>query len=87
MGVITETKAEKAIESLKAYEADAATVLRHGHLTLLPAAELVPGDIVEVTVGGKVPADLRVIQLLTTSLRVDQVGWWVGVCAVDWSST
>lgn len=58
---------------MRAYEADAATVLRHGHLTMLPAGELVPGDVVEVTVGGKVPADMRVIALLTTSLRVDQV--------------
>lgn len=40
---------------------------------MLPAGELVPGDVVEVTVGGKVPADMRVIALLTTSLRVDQV--------------
>lgn len=83
VGVITETKAEKAIESLRAYEADAATVLRHGHLTMLPAGELVPGDVVEVTVGGKVPADIRVIALLTTSLRVDQV-WWhmrIAICS------
>eukprot|EP00884_Botryococcus_braunii_P019514 jgi/Botrbrau1/6246/Bobra.0129s0001.2 len=72
VGVITETNAEKAIEELKAYEADAATVLRNGRLSVLPASELVPGDIVEVSVGGKVPADLRVIELLSSTLRADQ---------------
>jgi magnesium-transporting ATPase (P-type) len=37
------------------------------------AAELVPGDLVEVGVGGKVPADTRVVQLLSSTLRIDQV--------------
>ena len=72
VGVMTETNAEKAIEELKAYQADLATVLRQGRLKVLPAAELVPGDIVEVVVGNKVPADMRLIGMLSTSLRVDQ---------------
>ncbi|PRW20976.1 calcium-transporting ATPase endoplasmic reticulum-type isoform A [Chlorella sorokiniana] len=72
VGVITETNAEKAIEELKAYEADVATALRDGRWTVLPAADLVPGDLVEVGVGGKVPADVRVTQLLSTTLRIDQ---------------
>ena len=38
MGVITETNAEKAIEELKAYEADVATALRDSRWTVLPAA-------------------------------------------------
>ncbi|GJP59063.1 hypothetical protein CLOP_g7142 [Closterium sp. NIES-67] len=72
VGVVTETNAEKALEELKAYQADVATVLRNGRLAIIPAAELVPGDIVEVAVGGKVPADLRVLSLLSTQLRADQ---------------
>eukprot|EP00887_Chlorella_sp_A99_P004497 scaffold34.g4497.t1 len=72
VGVVTETNAEKAIEELKAYEADVATVLRGRRWTVLPAAELVPGDVLEVGVGGKVPADVRVAELLSSTLRIDQ---------------
>lgn len=82
VGVVTETNAERAIEELKAYEADVATVLRSGRWTVLPASELVPGDVVEVAVGAKVPADVRIVGLLSSTLRVDQAsqgrGW---VCA------
>jgi len=48
-------------------------VYRNGKLNPdLPAAELVPGDLVEVNVGDKVPADLRIIKLKTTSVRTDE---------------
>ncbi|CAL5220117.1 g2070 [Coccomyxa viridis] len=72
VGVVTETNAEKAIEELKAYEADVATALRDGRLHVIPASELVPGDIVEIAVGVKVPADLRLIELFSNVFRVDQ---------------
>ena len=61
VGVATETNAERAIEELKAYQADVATVMRDGRLRVLPASELVPGDVVDVAVGCKVPADMRLI--------------------------
>ncbi|XP_029123646.1 calcium-transporting ATPase 3, endoplasmic reticulum-type isoform X2 [Elaeis guineensis] len=72
VGVITETNAEKALEELRAYQADVATVLRNGCFSIIPASELVPGDIVEVGVGCKVPADMRMIEMLSNQLRVDQ---------------
>ena len=43
VGVLTETNAERAIEELKAYQADVAAVFREGRLRNVPAAELVPG--------------------------------------------
>nr|XP_025669005.1 calcium-transporting ATPase 3, endoplasmic reticulum-type isoform X3 [Arachis hypogaea] len=72
VGVITETNAEKALEELRAYQADVATVLRNGCFSILPATELVPGDIVEVSVGCKIPADMRMIEMLSSQVRVDQ---------------
>merc|ERR1711993_54381 len=38
----------------------------------LRAKEIVPGDIVEISVGDKIPADIRIIQILSTTLRIDQ---------------
>jgi potassium/sodium efflux P-type ATPase len=72
VGVVTETNAEAAIEELKAYEADNATTLRDGRWVVLGASNLVPGDIVEIAVGGKVPADVRLAELLSSELRIDQ---------------
>ncbi|CAN6458975.1 unnamed protein product [Victoria cruziana] len=72
VGVITETNAEKALEELRAYQADVATVLRNGCFSIIPATDLVPGDIVEVGVGCKVPADMRIIEMLSSNFRVDQ---------------
>jgi Ca2+ transporting ATPase len=72
VGVIQETNAEKAIEALREYEPDAANVLRNGALQLIRAEELVPGDIIEVSVGMRIPADCRIIELASTVLYADQ---------------
>ena len=72
VGVLTETNAERAIEELKAYQADVAAVFREGRLRNVPAAELVPGDVVELAVGNKVPADMRLIAVRGEALSVDQ---------------
>ncbi|KAF8410248.1 hypothetical protein HHK36_002773 [Tetracentron sinense] len=68
---------------LRAYQADVATVLRNGCFSILPAADLVPGDIVEVQVGYKVPADLRMIEMLSNQLRVDQAILTGESCSVE----
>ncbi|KAI8027417.1 Calcium-transporting ATPase, endoplasmic reticulum-type [Camellia lanceoleosa] len=73
VGVWQETNAEKALEALREMQCESAKVLRDGYLVPdLPARELVPGDIVELRVGDKVPADMRVATLKTSTLRVEQ---------------
>jgi Ca2+ transporting ATPase len=72
VGVLQEQKAEAAIEALKAYEADNAVVIRDGVIKQIPTAELVCGDLVEVAVGVQVPADLRLLELVSVTFRIDQ---------------
>ncbi|XP_010556614.1 PREDICTED: calcium-transporting ATPase 2, endoplasmic reticulum-type [Tarenaya hassleriana] len=73
VGVWQESNAEKALEALKEMQCESAKVVRDGLvLPDLPARELVPGDIVELHIGDKVPADMRVAALKTSTLRVEQ---------------
>lgn len=73
VGVWQESNAEKALEALKEIQSEHAAVRRDGELIpSLPAKELVPGDIVVLRVGDKVPADMRVVSLLSSTLRVEQ---------------
>jgi Ca2+ transporting ATPase len=72
VGVIQETNAENAIEALKQYTPDEAKVLRNGHWQKVDAAELVPGDLISVVVGDKIPADCRLTEISSSSFRVDQ---------------
>uniref|UniRef100_A0A3B4AVT6 Calcium-transporting ATPase n=1 Tax=Periophthalmus magnuspinnatus TaxID=409849 RepID=A0A3B4AVT6_9GOBI len=61
VGVWQERNAESAIEALKEYD-----------VQRIKAREIVPGDVVEVSVGDKVPADIRITSIKSTTLRVDQ---------------
>ncbi|KAL2899129.1 Calcium-transporting ATPase 4 endoplasmic reticulum-type [Bienertia sinuspersici] len=73
VGVWQENNAEKALEALKEIQSEHASVIRNGKkVPSLPAKELVPGDIVELRVGDKVPADMRVLTLISSTLRVEQ---------------
>jgi Ca2+-transporting ATPase len=62
MGYVQESRAESAVAALRAMSADEATVIRDGERRPLPAAELVPGDIVLVEEGDTIPADARVVE-------------------------
>ncbi|KAK3006828.1 hypothetical protein RJ639_015522 [Escallonia herrerae] len=73
VGVWQESNAEKALEALKEIQSEQATVVRNGKKVFgFPAKELIPGDIVELRVGDKVPADMRVLSLISSTLRVEQ---------------
>lgn len=74
VGIWQEKNAEDAIEALKEYEPEMGKVIRknkHG-VQRIRAREIVPGDIVEVSIGDKVPADIRLIKVHSTTIRIDQ---------------
>ncbi len=68
--VVTEFRAERALEALHAASAPIARVRRGGVARDIPAADLVPGDIVLLRVGDVVPADLRLLE--TDALLLDR---------------
>ena len=59
LGFVQEGKAEKALDSIRNMLSAEARTLRGGETRLVPAEELVPGDVVLLESGDKVPADLR----------------------------
>jgi Ca2+-transporting ATPase len=70
LGFIQEYRAERSLEEIKKLAAPYAYVLREGRKIKILADELVPGDIVFIEAGDKVPADLRLIE--SYSLLVDE---------------
>ena len=70
IGFFQEVRAERAMAALKKLAATGATVLRDGQRRGLPAAQLVPGDIVMLEAGNAVPADLRLFA--STQLKIDE---------------
>ncbi|MDP3972905.1 MAG: HAD-IC family P-type ATPase, partial [Candidatus Nanopelagicales bacterium] len=70
IGYFQESKAEAALDALRAMVRTRARVRRDGRVTAIESAELVPGDIVLLQAGDKVPADLRL--LAATELAVDE---------------
>ena len=70
MGVMQESKAEKALDALKGLSAPHARVIRDGAEQVIDAAQLVPGDIIKLEAGDFVPADARLIQ--SVSLKSEE---------------
>lgn len=62
IGFIQEYKAGKAIEALSSMVPENTTVIRNGNIITLPVSEIVPGDIVQVAAGDRIPADMRILQ-------------------------
>ena len=70
LGFLQEFKTERTLEALKKMAAPKARVWRDGALTLIDAGELVPGDVIELEAGDKVPADGKL--LFTAALACDE---------------
>jgi len=70
IGFLQEGKAEKALDAIRNMLTLKAMVQRYGKNFLMPAEQLVPGDIVSIESGDKVPADLRLLQV--KNLRIDE---------------
>ena len=70
IGFIQEGKAENALDAIRAMLSPRATVIRDGRRMEIDAAELVPGDLVLLASGDRVPADLRLLQC--KELRVEE---------------
>jgi len=70
LGFFQEYRAERAMEALKKMAAPQARVIRGGEEKLVLACELVPGDIVLLSTGDRVPADMRLIEAV--NLRTDE---------------
>ncbi|MFW5739029.1 MAG: cation-translocating P-type ATPase, partial [Myxococcota bacterium] len=70
IGFVQEYRASKAIEALRDMVPEFSNTLRDGHTVSIPIAQLVPGDVVMLASGDKVPADVRLIA--AKNLRVEE---------------
>lgn len=70
IGIVQESKAQSSLEALRNMSAPSARVLRQGEESIVPASNLVPGDIVFLRDGDMVPADMRLID--TANLKIQE---------------
>ncbi|HET9274998.1 MAG TPA: HAD-IC family P-type ATPase, partial [Gemmatimonadales bacterium] len=70
LGFVQAYRAERALAALRGLAAPSARVLRDGHPRMVPADQVVPGDVVLLEEGNLVPADLRLVR--SAGLRVDE---------------
>jgi len=83
LGFVQEYRAERAIEALRQMAAPTATVLRDGDEQEVPAREVVPGDVILLRAGDKVPADGRLLEAV--NLQVEEAPSPASRCR--WRST
>lgn len=69
IGFVQEHAAERTAQALQAMVPALARVLRDGELTEIPAAELVPGDVVVLDAGDAVSADCRLVEVRELAVR------------------
>jgi len=69
IGILQEGSAEKAANALKAMLSSDAEVMRDGKATQVPAQNIVPGDIVIVKLGDRIPADIRMVDVSNLACR------------------
>ena len=69
LGFIQEYRAERAIEALKQMAAPTASVLRDGTEVKIPARELVPGDVILLHTGDRMPADARLLESINLQIE------------------
>lgn len=70
IGIVQEKKAQSSLEALRSMSAPSARVMRQGEESIIPASELVTGDIVLLGDGDMVPADLRLID--SANLKIEE---------------
>jgi sodium/potassium-transporting ATPase subunit alpha len=68
---VVDWNASRIMRSIKSLIADKATVIRDGEQRTLPATDVVPGDVVVLSMGDRVPADLRLVDA-STDLKFDR---------------
>jgi P-type Ca2+ transporter type 2C len=70
LGVLTEWRARMAMDAIRSLEVPLATVVRGGRTRVVPARELVPGDIIQLEAGYTAPADARLLS--ATEVRINE---------------
>jgi len=72
VAIYQDKDAESALEALKNMQANKCQVRRNGEWVTEESENLVPGDIVQVRMGDNIPADIRLVELISASLQVEE---------------
>lgn len=72
IGIYQDFNAENALKALKKLNTSEASVLRDSIWQVVPSRDLVPGDIIKISTGNKIPADLRILKIDSLIFQVNQ---------------